>query len=226
MICRIHLTRALRMVVMACVSLSPIFGQNDDVQDSVAATARKTREEKSASGHVSAKKVLNDENAPKANLVRKSQVYWEANPPATLSIFVPKSTQLSTEGYEIPLEKSSVYVPLAYTTWTGDLNSAAERFLRIVLTRGAFSEGPVKITSKEQTTISGHSARLIHVSFTHHGVGQDGTVIFINVPELIVGFGCIYRSVDWAVAQPICDEIINSAEVFVLSNRRWVENRH
>jgi hypothetical protein len=215
------LQRALVAVsLVLCASPRAIWSQNDEPQDSVAAAARRTRAERSATGHVSAKKVLDEGNTPRSSLVPRSQEYYATIPNSKLTLFLPTSNRAAEHGVEIPLEKSNVYVPFAETTWTPDLNYAAHQFFEMILTRSRFNGVTLKMGLTEESTVSGQSAVLVHFSFMFRGVGHDGLAMFITVPEQVVGFGCVYRTVDWEKAQPICEQIVNLAEVSVPSEYR------
>ena len=211
-----HIQRAVgAILIVLSASPSPMHGQSDALSDSVAEAARKTRAEKSAEGHVSARKVLDDDNSPKANTVRRVQEFWATIPPSKLIVLVPTSSRAAEHGLEVPLGKSAVYVPFGETFWTADVNEAAQQYFDMILTRSNFIGAALKLGRREETTISDQSAILVHFSFTFHGVGHDGIAMFISVPEQVLSFGCIYRTVDWEKADTICEEIINSADVSV-----------
>ena len=211
-----HIQRAfLAVVVLLCTLPSAIHGQSDASQDSVAEAARKTRAQKSAKGHVSAKKILDDDNSPKANMVRRVQEFWATIPPSKLIVLVPTSSRPAEHGLEVPLDKSAVYVPFGETSWTPDFNEAAQQYFDMILTRSRFNGAPLKLGRREETTVSDEPAILVHFSFPFRGIGHDGMAMFISAPEQILSFGCIYRTIDWEKAQPICEEIVNSADVSV-----------
>jgi hypothetical protein len=209
-----HIQRAfVAVVVLLCTLPSAIQGQTEASQDSVAEAARKTQAQKSAEGHVSAKQTLDDDNSPKANMVRSVHEFWATIPPSKLIVLVPTSSRPAEHGLEIALDKSSVYVPFGETTWTPDLNEAAQQYFDMLLTRSRFNGAPLKLGRREETTVGDQPAILVHFSFPSRAVGYDGMAMFISVPEQILSFGCIYRTIDWEKAQPICEEIVNSAEV-------------
>lgn len=206
--------RSLLAIVIVLGSVSVFMESQVDAQeDSVAAAARQTRTEKTAKGHVSAKKILDDDNSPKANMVRRVQEFWATIPPSKLIVLVPVSSRPAPHGLEVPLDKSTVYVPFGETTWTPDFNQAAQQYFDMILTRSSFNGATFKLGAREETTVGDEPAILVHFSFAFHGVGHDGVAIFVGAPEQVLSFGCIYRTVDWEKAQPICDEMINSAEV-------------
>lgn len=207
--------RYMAIVILLSCLLSPMQGQSDVSQDSVAEAAKKTRAERSAAGHVSAKKVLNDDNAPKANMVKRVEEYWTTSPPSKLIVLLPMSRRPADFGVEVPLESSGVYVPFGETSWTPDLNAAAQQFFEMILTRSRFSGVSLKLTSREETTISHQPAILVHFSFMFRGIAHHGIAMFIAVPEQVMSFGCIYRNVDWEKAEPICEDIVNSVEAEV-----------
>ena len=220
-----HGQRALLALMIAICSLtSAIQGESDPPSDSVAEAARKTRAQKSAEGHVAAKKILNDDNSPKANIVRRVQEFWATIPPSKLIVLVPTSSRPAEHGLDVPLEKSTVYVPFGETFWTPDLNDAAQQYFDMILTRSRFNGAPLKLGRREDTTVGDEPAILVHFSFPLRGIGYDGVAMFINAPEQILSFGCIYRTVDWEKAQPICDEIVNSANVSVPTDYKLFKN--
>lgn len=201
------------MAILLCALVSPMWGQGDDSQGSVAAAAASSRAAKLAPGHVNAKKVLDDDNNPRANMVLESRDYYGTLPPSKLTVSMPASSRGADHGYEVLLDNSTVYVPFAETSWTSDFNETARQFFEMILTRSRFSGVKLTVGTREETTISDQRAILVHLSFTFRGVAHEGMAIFISVPAQVVGLGCIYRSADWEKAKPICEQIINSAEV-------------
>ena len=208
------------ITILLCALASPIWGQGDDSQGSVAAAAARTKAEKSAPGHVTAKTVLNDDNNPKANTVLESRDYYGTIPPSKLTISIPVSSRPADFGYEVPLENSTVYVPFGETSWTDDFNEAARQFFEMIIARSRFRGVRLKLGTREETTVSDLPAVLVRLSFMFRGVGHDGVAVFIEATEQVVGFGCIYRSADWEKAGLICQQIVNSAQVSAPSEYR------
>lgn len=195
-------------------------------QVSLGDLAKKTRAEKAAKEHVVARKVLNEENAPTANWEKHTTSYWGTIPPANLTVLVPVSSRGADHGLEVPLEHSGVYMPFGETIWSTSFNVAAQEYLGMLLTRSRFSGAALKLDGVEDTSVGGQRAVLVHFNFGFRGIPHEGMALFVSAPEQVLSLGCMYRNVDWEKAAPICEQMINSAEVEIPAEYRPFKKPH
>lgn len=206
--------RFLLMAMLVTVGLcGGVWAQSESANTSLGDLAKKTRAEKNANGHVVARRVLNDENAPSANVLKHTTSYWATIPPAKLTVSIPNSSRPAEHGVDVPLEQSGVYIPFGETIWSEDFDQAAQEYLDMLLTRSRFRGAALKLGEVEDTTVGGQRALLVHFNFAFRGIPHDGLALFVSAPLQIMSLGCMYRNVDWEKATPICEQVMNSAEV-------------
>ncbi len=210
-------TRKLQrfLLVGFCIAghLATGWAQADAPQVSLGDLVKKTRAEKASKEHSVARRVLNDENAPSANWVKHTTSYWATIPAAELTVLVPIVNRPADHGIEVPLEHSGVYIPFGETIWSTSFDEAAQEYLGMLLTRSRFRGAALKLDGVEDTSVGGQRALLVHFNFAFHGIPHEGMALFVSVPEQILSLGCMYRNVDWEKASPICEQVINSADV-------------
>jgi len=201
------------------------WAQTEPPSDSLGDVAKKTRAEKASKDRVSARKVLDDDNAPSANWVKRTTSFWATNPPATLTVLVP-ATNRQAENYnvEIPLEHSStMYVLFGETIWSDDCFCAAEEYLKMFVGRSRFSGSTLKVGAVEETSVGSQPAILMRLVFDFRGIHHKGIALFVSAPEQILSVGCMYREVDREKAEPICAQIVNSAEAALPAKYRLMK---
>jgi len=71
----------------------------------------------------------------------------------------------------------------------------------------------MKLAEVEDTSVGSQRALLVHFTFAFHGIPHEGMALFVSAPEQVLSMGCMYRNADWEKASPICEQVINSAEV-------------
>jgi hypothetical protein len=200
------------------------WAQTEPQENSLGDVAKKTRDQKTAKDHVSARKVLTDENAASANWVKRTHSFWATNPPATLTLSVPATNRKADEqSIEIPLEHSSFYVAFGGTIWSDDCFCAAEKYLSSFVSQSRYGGATLKIGAVESTAVGSQPAMLMHLAFNFNGIPHKGVVLFVKVPEQILTVSCMYREVDWEKADPICSQVINSAEAAVPEKYKSIE---
>jgi len=212
-----HIPRRILLSSFYIAGLLLVTGwaQTDPPPVSLGDLAKKARAEKISRDHVSARYVLNDENARSAKWEKHSTHFYATIPPAKLTISVPIPNRAADFGVEVPIGNSTVYIPFGETVWSASFNTAAQEYLGMLLNRSRFRGAALKIDGVEDTTISFRRALLVHFNFDFKGIHHAGVALFVSAPEQVVSVGCMYRSVDWELADPICEEVINSAEVEV-----------
>jgi hypothetical protein len=198
---------------VAALLFATAGAQTDSPQVPLGDLARKTRAESGSKNH--ARRVLNDDNAPRAHWIKRTSDYWATIPPAILTISIPESSHGADFGVEVPIGKSSVYIPFGETVWSTSFDTAAQEYLSMLLNRSRFRGAALTLDGVEDTTVSGQEAKLVHFNFDFKGIHHAGVALFVSAPAQVVGVGCMYRSADWEQADPICEEVINSAEVKV-----------
>jgi len=190
-----------------------LLAQSEPAQNSLGDVGRTTRAEKNSKNHVVASRVMNEENAPRANWEKHTTSYWATIPPARLTVSVPMSSRPADHGIEVPLAQSGIYIPFGETIWSESFDEAAQEYLGMLLTRSRFSGAALKLDGVEDTTIGGQQAALVHFSFEFHGIPHEGLALFVSAPLQVMSLGCIYRNVDWEKASAVCEQMMNSAEV-------------
>jgi hypothetical protein len=198
---------------IAGLFLATGWAQTDSSQGSLGDLAKKTRAEKASKQHIAARRVLNEENARSANTQKHTTDYWATIPPASLSVMIPTPNHGVYCGVQVPLEHGSgVHILFGETIWSTSFNAAANEYLTMLLTRSCFSGAALKLGGVEDTSVGSQSAVLVHFNFGFRGVPHAGMALFVSAPEQVLSLGCIYRNVDWEKAEPICEQVINSAE--------------
>lgn len=207
-------SRGVTLIGLALISglMPSVFAQDESQEGTLGDLARKTRAEKTTEGHVSARKVLNEENATHSHLIAHTSEYHATIPPAKLTVWIPDSSRPAEHGSEVPLGKSTIYIPFGETVWNSDFNVAGQKYLSMLLTRSRFSGAALQLDGVEDTTVSEQRAVLVHFNFNFKGIPHKGSALFVSAPEQVMAVGCMYRKVDWEQAEPICEAVINSAE--------------
>lgn len=182
--------------------------------DSVAAAAKKARDEKSSAGHVTARRILTDETYTKPNWSRRSHDYWATIPAATLSISAPNpSANISGDSPD----PYGAYILFGETIWSESFNQAASEYLTMLLTRSRYRGATLAIGGVEESSIGGQRSLLVHFKFDFRGIPHQGMALFVSAPEQIMSLGCMYRNIDWEQASRVCEEVMNSADVQIPS---------
>lgn len=211
--------RLIAACFLAALVLSPAWSQSDSSEGSLGDVARKTRADKTAKGHVAARKILDEETAPSAQWMKRTTNYWATVPPATITALIPAKYKAGGDCLEFPLDHGTVYVPVTEPHLPSTAGSVQE-MITALLARTRFAGAVLKTGAVEDTTVSNHTAVLSHFKFESHGVPYDGLALFVDAPEQILPLGCIYRKADWEQAAPICEQMFASAEVSVPKNYR------
>jgi len=214
---RAHKHRRLLLVAFCVVGVFVRAGwtQTDPPQVSLADLAKKTRAEKASKEHSTARRVMNDDNAPSANWIKRTTSYWATIPAAQLTVLIPIASRPADFGVEVPLEHSGVYIPFGETIWNSSFDGAAQEYLGMLLTRSRFRGAAMKLAAVEDTSVGSQRALLVHFNFVFHGIPHDGMALFVSAPQQVLSLGCMYRNADWEKASPICEQVINSAEVVI-----------
>jgi|GEM_PF-6501276 hypothetical protein len=199
-----------------------IWGQQEP-DNSVATAAKKARDDKSSPGHISARKVFNEETSTKPNWSKRSNNYWATIPPATLSISAPNPV-LRTQG-DSP-DPYGAYILFGETIWSDSFNQAASEYLTMLLTRSRYRGAVLTIGSIEESSINGQRSLLVHFKFDFRGIPHQGIALFVSAPEQIMSLGCMYRDIDWEKASPTCEEVLNSADVQIPSEYKPFKKPH
>jgi len=190
-----------------------LWAQSEPEQGGLGDVAKKARAEKNSKDHVTARKVLNDENAPSSSWEKRTTSYWATIPPAKLTVLVPIEHRPADHGIEVPVGDSGVYIPFGETIWSESFNEAATEYLGMLLTRSRFRGASLKLDGVEDTNVGGQRALLVHFNFGFRGVPHQGVALFVSAPRQVLSLGCMYRNVDWEKASTICEQVVNSAEV-------------
>jgi hypothetical protein len=206
---------AIAALFVAGLWVSTAWAQTDAPPVPLGDLAKKTRTEKTSKNHITARRVLNDENAPSANLVEYKKSYWATIPAAELTVKIPTAHRAADFGVEVPLEHSGVYIAFGETIWDTSFDGAAQEYLSMLLTRSRFRGAALKLAEVEDTSVGSQRALLVHFNFGFHGIPHEGIALFISAPEQVVSLGCMYRNADWEKASPICEQVMNSAEVSI-----------
>jgi hypothetical protein len=201
------------LVLLPALLMATAWSQSESQGTSLGDLARKTRAQKTSKDHVAAKKVLDEENAQSAKWQKRSASFLVTVPPAQLTISIPVPNKTVDFGAEVPIGNSNIYIPFGETSWSPSFDTAAQEFLSMLLNRSHFRCSALKVGAVEDTTIDRQRAALLHFSFVSHDIPHDGVALFVSAPEQVLSVGCMYRTVDWERAQPICEDVINSAEV-------------
>ena len=207
------IARRARVAAVALLLCGALWAQSDSGQPSLGDLARKTRAEKSSKQHVSAKRVLNDENAPTANWEKRTTSYWATIPASTLTVLIPIDHRPADHGVEVPIGNSSVYIAFGETVWSESFDEAAGEYLDMLLTRSRFSGSKLKLDGVEDTSVGGQQGALVHFNFSFRGIPHQGLALFVSAPLQVMSLGCMYRNIDWEKASPICEQMMNSAQV-------------
>lgn len=204
----------MQLVLVLLLVLGCGMAQSPSEETSLADLAKKTRAMKASKDHVSARKVLNNENAPSANCVKRTTGFWATIPPAKLTVVVPVVNHTGYGSIEIPLEHNSVFIRFGEPIWSTSFADATQQYLGMLLTN-YFRGAVLKLGAVENTSVGSQRAMLVHFSFDFRGIGilHKGMALLVSAPEQVLSVGCMYRSTDWEQAEPICEEAINSAEV-------------
>jgi hypothetical protein len=193
--------------------LAPISVRaQEQPDDSVAAAARKARDEKSSPEHVTARKVLTDDTSAKPNWSKRSRDYWATIPAATLSILAPDPSANVSGDSPDPY---GAYILFGETIWSESFNQAASEYLTMLLTRSRYRGAALAIGGVEELSISGQRSLLVHFKFDFRGIPHQGMALFVSAPEQITSLGCMYRNVDWEQASRVCEEVMNSAQIHI-----------
>src|SRR5215470_2698714 len=156
------LVRLLVVATLLTCACGIVCGQDDADQSSLGELAKKQRVEKNSKNHATARRVLNDENAPSANTEKHTSEYWATIPPAKLTVSIPVAHRPADHGVEIPLENSSVYIPFGETIWSESFDEAASEYLGMLLTRSRFRGATLKLDEVEDTSLGDQRAILVH----------------------------------------------------------------
>ena len=212
---RAHQHRRLLFVTFCVVGVFVTDGsaQTESPQVSLADLAKKTRADKTSKQHQTARRVLNEENASSANWMKRTTSYWATIPAAQLTVLIPITSRGADFGVEVPLEHSGVYIPFGETIWDSSFDGAAQQYLGMLVTRSRFRGAAMKLAEVEDTSVGSQRALLVHFTFAFHGIPHEGMALFVSAPEQVLSMGCMYRNADWEKASPICEQVINSAEV-------------
>jgi hypothetical protein len=211
---RVHHHRLLfATTCVVAILLTAGWAQTEAPQVSLADLAKKTRAAKTSKEHSAARRVLNEENAPSANWMKRTTSYWATIPPAQLTVLIPIASRAADFGVEVPVEHSGVYIAFGETIWDTSFEGAAQQYLGMVVERSRFRGAPIKLGAVEDTSVGSQRALLVHFGFTFHGIPHEGLALFVSAPQQVLSLGCMYRNADWEKASPICEQVINSAEV-------------
>jgi hypothetical protein len=218
-----------RLSVLALVPLlllAAAWAQSESEGPSLADLAKKTRAAKASKEHVVARRELNEENAPSAKSEKHTTSYWATIPAAELTVLVPIPNRGRYCGLEVPLKHSEVHLLFGETVWSTSFNTAAQEYLGMLLTRSCFSGAALKLDGVEDTSVGSQRALLVHFNFDFKGIHHAGIALFVSAPEQVLSMGCMYRNADWEQAEPICEDVIRSAEVNVPVEYRLFKKPH
>jgi hypothetical protein len=205
---------------IAGLLLATGWTQTEAPLDSLGELAKQTRAERATKDHISARKVLNEENEPQAHRTRISSDFWATIPPSTLTVYVPKPDRPPGPGMEDLIGSGRLSVRIGNTDWNTSFRAPVQQHLTVFLNQSWFRGASLKLGGVEDTTISGQPALLTHFNFDFKGIRHTGVALFVSAPEQVLSVGCMYRSVDLEKAGPICEDVINSAEAKVPTEYR------
>ena len=200
-------------LLLLCLAIAQTWAQTDSQNPPLGDVAKKTRNARASKDHVTAKRVLDEETVPHANWHKHTASFLVTIPATKLTVAIPVPNRSAEFGYEVPIGESVIYIPFGETSWTNSFNSAAQDFFTMLLSRGRFRGMSLKLGDTEDTTIDDRRAILVHFTFVFRSIPHDGIALFIGVPEQVTSMGCMYRSVDWEKAKPMCEDVIRSSEV-------------
>jgi hypothetical protein len=190
----------------------------------VAELARKTKAQKAAKDHVAARHVLDENNAPASNLDVYRESFFATIPCATLFIPVAKTGHPRAAYDEFPLKHGGVNILFGETTWNPDFNAAAEQYFSLLTQRSFYRGASLKLGAREDTSVGGQAAILVHFHFDLRGSSFAGLALFVAAPEQVLSVGCLYRSIDWEKSSEICEQAMSGAEVSVPTEYKLFRN--
>lgn len=222
----LFLKRVIGAVVVftACLPLSA-WSQNDsDVP--LAELARKTQAEKKSKDHVTARKILNEENVAKPGWRKWSDGFNATYPPASLTITVPREWPVSSrDNIQSAVEKSGVYIGFGNTDWSGTPLEDVRQNLQNLFASSIFYGSSVKLRQMEDTSVDGQGALLVHFEFMFRSVPHSGLALFVSAPQQVMSVGCMYRDLDRDKASLICEQVMSSAEAKVPTEYRVIKSQ-
>lgn len=205
-----------------------VLGQDSSGQ-SLGDVARKTREQRSATTHVRAKQVSNEEeDGPDGCGVWRIHLCALTTPCYEFSVVLPKSpkwTRASSEprpvlipvaGHEQdPSRAIRVYAAESLAPMS-TVDVAKRTFLQAWFARPEYFGQSARLTLDERVSIDGHPATITHFSVSGDAFKYRGLSVVAGWTYGNYGFACAYRDEDSDAATSICDAIVKSAQYHVL----------
>jgi hypothetical protein len=216
-------TRAwmLLAVVVSCAGLGAL-GQESSGK-SLGDVARKTRQERKASSHVLARKVVDEDfDGPDASGVWRMRL-CTITPCYELSITLPKTPKWS----RAEQEPKPVLIPVAgheedpnrairvYAGESNDMKYFVDDFKRMFLQawfgRPEYFGQSAKLLRDEHVPIDWSTGTITHFTITTAVLKYRGLSVVAASNQGNFGFACVFREEDSAIGTSICDAIVNSA---------------
>jgi hypothetical protein len=203
------------------------WGQESSGQDSsgksLGEVARKTRQERSAPGHVPARKVAaEDFDGPDASGVWRMRL-CTITPCYELSIALPKTPKWSRAAQEprpvlIPVsghEEDSSRVIRVYAGESSDpkyfLDDFKRMFLQAWFARPEYFGQSAQLLRDEHVPIDWSTGTITHFTITTAVLKYRGSSVVAGSNQGNFGFACVFREEDSAVGSSICDAVVKSA---------------
>ncbi len=204
-----------------CVSLGAL-GQDSSGQ-SLGDVARKTRQERSATNHVPARKIATeDDDGPDSSGVWRMRL-CTITPCYELSISLPKNPKWSRAAQEprpvlIPVsghEEDSSRAIRVYAAESSDVKYFVDAFKRTFLqawfARPEYFGQSAQLLRDEHVPIDWSTGTITHFTITTAVLKYGGLSVVAGSPNGNFGFACVFREEDSAVGTSICDAIVKSA---------------
>jgi len=157
--------------------------QTDPPQVSLADLAKKTRAEKASKEHSTARRVMNDDNAPQRELDQTYDFLLGNDSGCATHGADPDRQPPGGFGVEVPLEHSGVYIPFGRDDLELEFRRRGPGISGMLLTRSRFRGAAMKLAAVEDTSVGSQRALLVHFNFVFHGIPHDGMALFVSAPQ-------------------------------------------
>jgi hypothetical protein len=219
-------------IAFALLGLCPGIGLGQDTSgqsQSLGEVAREMRKQRSATGRVRAKSLVDEEeDGPDTTGVWRVRL-CSRSPCYELSITLPKAPKWTRAAEEprpalIPIqghEEDSSRVIRVYSAESIPPAYAAPDVAKRMFLQGWFSRPEyfgqsAHIVQDEHVQIEMFNAVVSHFSVTEPSLKYRGLSIVVGSANGNSGFACVFREEDSAAATSICDAIVKSAKEQVL----------
>lgn len=216
-------TRAWMLLAgfVSCAGLGALA--QDSSTQSLGDLARKTRQERSATSHVPARKIATeDDDGPDSGGVWRMRL-CTIIPCYELSITLPKNPKWSRAEREprpvlIPMaghEEDSSRAIRVYAAESSDpkytIDSFKRTFLQGWFARPEYFGQSARLARDEHVPLDWSMGTITHFTITTDVLKYRGLSVVAGSPNGNYGFACVFREEDSAAGTSICDAIVKSA---------------